>query len=342
MIFIDLNKTIFNTSTSVLEDTKCDSNHHQLITSSEAVYVLLIATLTSLTLFTVLANGVILLALARSRLFQRLRLGPAQGEGAVTVMLMVAMAFADLALGIAVMPLMLAEVVENVRWEHRLEMYRVRGCLSVIWCTISMYNMTSLAVDRKIHHMKQVLPVNSSMKGVTTFSETKGRKKSSLTILNRFETKTGLYPSHEISLSSENTPISVINSADLMMDKSELYKNVSNSLQPVSWNKKNYNYGTQKTLMKADIADSSSSKPAHTNVRVKAERTLALMVVCFVVCWLPMSIATTISYFMVSPLPTWTVLLVTWMGYSNSALNPVLFCFHRDVREAVKSLLHFQ
>ncbi|KAH9503009.1 Beta-3 adrenergic receptor [Bulinus truncatus] len=68
-------------STSVLEDTKCDSNHHQLITSSEAVHVLLIATLTSLTLFTVLANGVILLALARSRLLlQRLRLGPAQGR----------------------------------------------------------------------------------------------------------------------------------------------------------------------------------------------------------------------------------------------------------------------
>ncbi|XP_059157338.1 trace amine-associated receptor 5-like [Physella acuta] len=70
----------------------------------------------------------------------------------------------------------------------------------------------------------------------------------------------------------------------------------------------------------------------------KALRTIGSLVVAYTVCWLPSWISPPIIS--VDHLPMWYVMFLCWMGYFNSAINPLLCCFNVSVRRAVKLFLH--
>ncbi|KAH9508364.1 hypothetical protein Btru_050923 [Bulinus truncatus] len=71
----------------------------------------------------------------------------------------------------------------------------------------------------------------------------------------------------------------------------------------------------------------------------KAFATIGCIVVCFTVCWLPFSIYNFILIYNGFELASWPSVLFVWMGYANSALNPVFYCFTDSVRQAVVVLL---
>ncbi|CAD7082593.1 unnamed protein product [Hermetia illucens] len=73
----------------------------------------------------------------------------------------------------------------------------------------------------------------------------------------------------------------------------------------------------------------------------RAARTLGIIMGVFVVCWLPFFLMYVILPFCSSCCPTDKLInFITWLGYINSGLNPVIYTiFNLDYRRAFKKLL---
>lgn len=73
----------------------------------------------------------------------------------------------------------------------------------------------------------------------------------------------------------------------------------------------------------------------------KAARTLGIIMGTFILCWLPFFIwYVTMSLCESCECPDIVVAILFWIGYTNSALNPLIYAyFNRDFREAFKNTL---
>ncbi|XP_031787134.1 octopamine receptor beta-2R isoform X3 [Nasonia vitripennis] len=75
----------------------------------------------------------------------------------------------------------------------------------------------------------------------------------------------------------------------------------------------------------------------------KAARTLGIIMGTFILCWLPFFlwyVITAICDPETCPCPDIVVSILFWIGYTNSALNPIIYAyFNRDFREAFKNTL---
>ncbi|XP_046386626.1 putative tyramine receptor 2 [Ischnura elegans] len=76
----------------------------------------------------------------------------------------------------------------------------------------------------------------------------------------------------------------------------------------------------------------------------RAARTLGVIMGSFVVCWLPFFLMYVILPFCKSCCPPEKLVnFITWLGYINSALNPIIYTiFNLDFRRAFKKLLHMK
>nr|XP_018904368.1 PREDICTED: octopamine receptor [Bemisia tabaci] len=74
----------------------------------------------------------------------------------------------------------------------------------------------------------------------------------------------------------------------------------------------------------------------------KAARTLGIIMGVFVICWLPFFLMYVVLPFCASCCPSDAFVdVITWLGYINSALNPIIYTiFNLDFRKAFKKLLH--
>ncbi|KAL7299949.1 hypothetical protein TKK_0007268 [Trichogramma kaykai] len=75
----------------------------------------------------------------------------------------------------------------------------------------------------------------------------------------------------------------------------------------------------------------------------KAARTLGIIMGTFILCWLPFFLWYVITSLCdpdTCPCPDIVVSILFWIGYTNSALNPLIYAyFNRDFREAFKNTL---
>ncbi|XP_034939360.1 putative tyramine receptor 2 [Chelonus insularis] len=76
----------------------------------------------------------------------------------------------------------------------------------------------------------------------------------------------------------------------------------------------------------------------------RAARTLGVIMGVFVVCWLPFFLMYVIVPFCPACCPSERVVyFITWLGYVNSALNPLIYTiFNLDYRRAFRRLLHIR
>ncbi|XP_058060902.1 octopamine receptor beta-2R [Anopheles bellator] len=104
--------------------------------------------------------------------------------------------------------------------------------------------------------------------------------------------------------------------------------------------------GSSKTLTLHEVdAEQTPTKDRHL-IKMKREhkaaRTLGIIMGTFILCWLPFFLWYIITSLCDEcPNPDIVVVLVFWVGYFNSTLNPLIYAyFNRDFREAFRNTLH--
>ncbi|CAH2323145.1 beta-1 adrenergic receptor [Pelobates cultripes] len=71
----------------------------------------------------------------------------------------------------------------------------------------------------------------------------------------------------------------------------------------------------------------------------KALKTLGIIMGTFTLCWLPFFLANIVNVFYRNLIPDKLFLFLNWLGYVNSAFNPIIYCRSPDFRKAFKRLL---
>nr|5A8E_A Chain A, BETA1 ADRENERGIC RECEPTOR [Meleagris gallopavo] len=73
----------------------------------------------------------------------------------------------------------------------------------------------------------------------------------------------------------------------------------------------------------------------------KALKTLGIIMGVFTLCWLPFFLVNIVNVFNRDLVPDWLFVAFNWLGYANSAMNPIILCRSPDFRKAFKRLLAF-
>ncbi|KAI4897922.1 hypothetical protein NFI96_023122, partial [Prochilodus magdalenae] len=76
--------------------------------------------------------------------------------------------------------------------------------------------------------------------------------------------------------------------------------------------------------------------------RHRALKTLGMIMGAFTLCWLPFFVVNIIVAFKEKDEQDKLVMILNWLGYLNSGLNPIIYCHSSDYRTAFQSLLHLQ
>ncbi|KAL2737739.1 octopamine receptor beta-2R isoform X1, partial [Vespula squamosa] len=105
--------------------------------------------------------------------------------------------------------------------------------------------------------------------------------------------------------------------------------------------------GSSKTLTLNEISTDQLHTPTKDKNIMKmkrehkAARTLGIIMGTFILCWLPFFLWYVITALCrTCPCPDIVIAILFWIGYANSALNPLIYAyFNRDFREAFKNTL---
>ncbi|XP_004700975.1 beta-1 adrenergic receptor [Echinops telfairi] len=71
----------------------------------------------------------------------------------------------------------------------------------------------------------------------------------------------------------------------------------------------------------------------------KALKTLGIIMGVFTLCWLPFFLANVVKAFHRELVPDRLFVFFNWLGYANSAFNPIIYCRSPDFRKAFQRLL---
>uniref|UniRef100_A0A8C5S044 Beta-1 adrenergic receptor n=1 Tax=Laticauda laticaudata TaxID=8630 RepID=A0A8C5S044_LATLA len=71
----------------------------------------------------------------------------------------------------------------------------------------------------------------------------------------------------------------------------------------------------------------------------KALKTLGIIMGVFTLCWLPFFLVNIVKVFNRGLVPDQLFVFFNWLGYANSAFNPIIYCRSPDFRKAFKRML---
>ncbi|XP_059157363.1 octopamine receptor 1-like [Physella acuta] len=359
-------------NTTACSLTFAEYKQHNGIATSTFVLVPLAVVCSVITAFTIVVNLMLIIALVRSR---RQETRQAPGKHGITQMLMTSMAVSDFIFGVFLMPLGVSEIISNGHWKYGQNLCYVRISFINILCAVSIFHVNCLALDKLLavykpmwYRMRTVrtgyvmvsvswlLPVVLLFYTLPAMLNLLGPLNTSVYSLVLFFFVLAFYvpcmlayvlyaavllkvikynrnnfkPKLAVKSSSFGT-----NSINIEEISKICTSNViSDSVSNISTNEVN---STIRQCDEINLRTNQSLTEVQGKRSGKAIYTIGSLVICFTICWLPFWIGP--PFLTEDQLPFWFSVLGYWVGYCNSALNPVLCCFNRSVRQAVKSFV---
>ncbi|NP_001240691.1 5-HT4 receptor [Aplysia californica] len=304
---------------------------------SDPARITISAILICVPILTVVGNWVVILAVITHR---KLR--------TITNAFVVSLAVADMSVALFVMPFSIYQQLNNKLWALGDTLCKLSSSLDVMMCTVSIFHLSCLAVDRYLAICRPFLHERLTVRWVAimlVFCWATPVFISFLPILNGWNhlgieqlVACAFPPGAPVCAFIVNTAFAVICSL-IAFYIPVLFMGVCNV--------KIYMAAVQqahqiRTLEKAGNHNhySHCKRKSKFKQESKAAKTLGIIMGCFSVCWFPFFITNVIDPLINYRIPynPWQIAL--WLGYINSMMNPLLYYyFNRNFYHAFRRLL---
>ncbi|GFN75413.1 5-hydroxytryptamine receptor 4 [Plakobranchus ocellatus] len=304
---------------------------------SDPVRIVISVILICVPILTVFGNGVVILAVITHK---RLR--------NITNAFIVSLAVADMCVALFVMPFSIYQQINNKQWFLGEILCKLSSSLDVMMCTVSIFHLSCLAVDRYLAICRPFLHERLTVRLISimlvlcwiipVFI-------SFIPILNEWNligiediVKCAFPIEANICVFIVNVPFAIICSL-IAFYIPVVFMGVCNVKIYMAAIKQAHQI---RTLEAAGSHNhySHCKRKSKFKQESKAAKTLSIIMGCFSVCWFPFFIMNIIDPFIrySTPYVPWQIAL--WLGYINSLINPLLYYnFNRNFYHAFRRLL---
>ena len=328
------------------------SDDSELITSSTAALTITCIFLSAISLFTVVANVIVIVAVVGTQLRER----------SMTTHLVTSMAVTDALLGAVIMPLVIYETANNGIWAVSPSLCQTRLVTDIVLCVISIFHVTSMSVERFLAVCKPNVYRNITMKTtylmMTISWVCPPVVVIPIVVIGRWhaygiEDLMYCLNLHQcvilmaapvniiiVSIVFYAPLITIIIIYSLILKETRaIGAYPTRKIAPQVQNRStSLPEETGKPSTSYDVKNSNINRK-ETRINMKAVKTIGRLILCFTICWLPFHICITIMPYVDYNVPSWLMMVLTWLGYINSAINPLLYCYQGPVKSHIMSLL---
>lgn len=315
-----------NVTTSSPPDSRCNDTHPSGLLTASSLRIPVIVTLTCVLAVTIFGNLLVIKTVTKRHQYKQR-----------TNLFVVSLAFADLCVALFVMSFSILHQCSDFAWLHYTRIYLVYWGLDVMFTTTSILHLTCMTVDRYV-------AVTQSFK---YYQIMRRRRVTMLLFLCWFlpvliSLSLVMSKFDQFSAPSQNCHVTYI------FRVNALYAIIASfasfylpSIFMIVCNIKIFKFirkrGKKLPELTANYVKNTQRDQQLLN-EVRVARTIAVLLGCFLVCWLPFFTVNILEPFFTEKLHEGAWVVITWLGYINSTVNPYLYYFlNRKTKEKKQS-----
>lgn len=281
----------------------------------------------------------------------------------ITKLLMLSMTVAGVFVGTFIMPLSLVEVISNGDWTLGIFMYKLRVLLDYLLCSITSLHITFMAADTYLVVCKPLLyrlltpRTGYIMTAVCWILPILIMTSWLIVQPNSFSTCKDF--TDDCSFAKNTKVLDLVSGSFfwvLFLSVWVLYLIVLRQVRQFRLRNFHSNNKTIRYLSNSTIAvcytvdgketnseqviiQNNSFSKQKVNSTNKGFCFIGAVLLCFSICWAPNWIILLATTSCQVTIPEWVYILLDWLTYFSSTVNPVIYCNNTSIRLAVKSLI---
>ncbi|KAK6958790.1 beta-4C adrenergic receptor [Biomphalaria glabrata] len=340
--------------------------------------IIFIAFISMITLFTIVFNSILFLALASSLMrSEKRKMSIFSSNQSLTKLIMTSFVAVEIVIGAFLMPLFVVETVNDGHWKLGLLTCMVKNFFSGWMSQVSIFHICSMAVDRFLAIKYPLLYRRLTLRHALLQASLDWMIPLLVFTLSKlmdwYHDKLDKFPgvaSHDFCSMTFNCfffpvmlafgyvfPLLVaiilylfillevhkfhIRTGRYKEQRSQDFKRdniISINVLPDSGSVRNTAF--EANIENPDVLGKvSKNRPKPDRKNLKAYKTVGCIIVCILVCWTPP--------YVLSPAYVFNISLLSWplqsrmifVLYMNAAINPLIYMFNKSIRRAVRTLL---